>query len=225
MVSIGAWHAGLTVVLPRCFLGSLLGACLSLQEEMKQELAGIMSDTQLTCCWVTALACILPGSMLAAPGAGSMAGEVLQLCGRYFGYLQAVQQHDNQTPAARQRQQQQEQQLGLMQLPADDVTAAVVHTASLLLQDLGRHMQQRDRQQLQELHPLQQQQQRRQQQHKQPDAVQELLSERGNLLHIAVPLAVIFGDQLRLHLQHELQHQRQQQHQQQQELLGFNPKP
>lgn len=58
-----------------------------------------------------------------------------------------------------------------MQLPADDVTAAVVHTASLLLPDLGRHLQQQQ-----------------QQQDKEIEAVSTLLTNSGPLLDVAVPL-------------------------------------
>lgn len=125
-------------------LGSKMGWCFDLQGEVE----GCLAEAKLTCGWVTALARIWPGSMLAAASAtrvGSVAGGVLLLCCRYLAVLQATH-HFNETLQALHQElqpsQQQSSQPQLMQMPADDITAAVVHTASLLLVDLGQRMEQ-----------------------------------------------------------------------------------
>lgn len=104
------------------------------------ELPAVLHDLQLSCCWVTALVKIWPGSILAASGVtGLAAADTLLLCAKYLNLVShmhrinlALTQHQQQ----QQLQQQQDQQLQQQQLPAVDITAAVLHTASLLLADL-----------------------------------------------------------------------------------------
>ena len=149
----------------------------------------LLHELQLTCCWVTALARIWPGSILAAPaGVGAAAADTLLLCAKYLecvrhmhgrNQLLAEMYQQQQQEQQQQQQEQQQQQLRLLPLPAVDLTAAVLHTASLLLADLREHVDNNT----------------------QPDAVARLL-EVGpqELQQTALLVATLFGTQLQLNL-------------------------
>jgi hypothetical protein len=161
-------------------------------QHMAEFLGALLPDIQLTCCWATALARIWPGGMLAAADrVGETAAAVLLLCSQYLQVLQAAQLHNKTVQALQQHADPQGTQ-GLMQLPAADITAAVMHTVQLLLLDLGRHIKQ---------------QQERPQRYNMPSAVQQLLLEPGALQSLALPLLVLYGNQLQLHLLQAVQQQ------------------
>mgnify|MGYP001810008050 FL=1 len=150
-------------------------------------LPNLLHELQLTCCWVTALARIWPGSILAAPaGVGAAAADMLMLCCRYVELVSRMHRI-NQLFATHYQQQdmQQQQQLQLLQLPAADITAAVLHTASLLLLDLSKHLAD----------------------HTSPQGVNGLLLNSQALYQTALAVATLFGSQLQLHLLHDLQQQ------------------
>mgnify|MGYP001807175592 CR=1 FL=1 len=154
----------------------------------------LLSELQLTCCWVTALAMIWPGSILAAPaGVGTAAASVLMLCCKYLDLVSrrlSINQrlkalYQQQDMQQQDMQQQQQQQLQLLQLPAADITAAVLHTASLLLADLGKHIADKTS----------------------PQDVTGLLLNAQALQQMALVVATLFGSQLQLNLLHEVQQQ------------------
>ena len=146
---------------------------------------GVLHDLQLSCCWVTALVKIWPGSILAASGgAGLAAADTLLLCAKYLDLVSRMHRINLVlTQHQQQQQQQQDQQQLLLQLPAVDITAAVLHTASLLLADLPGLMQQSP---------------------SLPAAVARLLANREALQQIACVVTALFGSQLQLHMLQQL---------------------
>jgi uncharacterized membrane protein YgcG len=115
---------------------------------------------------------------------------MLMLCARYLDLVSRMhrvnqllgkhhQQHDMQ------QHSQQQQRLQLLQLPAADITAAVLHTASLLLVDLSKHIADNTS----------------------PQDVAGLLLKPQALHQTALVVATLYGSQLQLKLLHQLRQQ------------------
>jgi hypothetical protein len=124
----------------------------------------------------------------AAANTLSLCAQYLDLLSRMHGINQMLQQHQDLQQQQQQGQQQQEQdqqQQQPLQLPAGDVTAAVLHTASLLLTDLGKHIANKTT----------------------PPTVSCLLAKPERLQQVAFVVATLFGSQLQLKLLHLLQEQ------------------
>jgi uncharacterized membrane protein YgcG len=129
---------------------------------------------------------------------GAAAADTLLLCAKYLecvshmhscnlSLAEFYQQQDKQQQQQQDKQQQQ-QQLQLLQLPAADITAAVLHTASLLLADIRTHVDNNTR----------------------PAAVAKLLELPKVLQQTAFIVATLFGSQLQLNLMYGLHHKERQ---------------
>ena len=120
---------------------------------------------------------------------------MLMLCCRYVELVSRMHRinqlfathYQQQQPSLQQQQQQSQhqQQQRLLQLPAADITATVLHTASLLLADLGKHIADKTS----------------------PQDVDVLLAHPQSLHKTALLVATLFGSQLQLNLLHQLRQQ------------------
>ena len=150
-----------------------------------------LHEIQMTCWWVTALARLWPGSILAAPaGVGTAAADTLLLCARYLHLVSRMYRVNKlfEYPDQQQGPPEQQHAQWLLPLPAADVTAAVLHTASLLLGSLDHHIEHKT----------------------QPAAVAKLLAQPQALQQTALIVATLFGSQLQLNLLHSQQQQESQ---------------